>query len=38
MAPRAYDRSRRDEAMAETRQRIDATIAPSRARGAPPTR
>jgi len=28
MAPRAYDRSRRDEAMAETRQRIvDATIA-----------
>jgi len=28
MAPRAYDRSLRDEAMAETRQRIvDATIA-----------
>ncbi len=28
MAPRAYDRSRRDEAMAETRQRIvDATVA-----------
>jgi len=28
MAPRAYDRNRRDEAMAETRQRIvDATIA-----------
>ena len=35
MAPRAYDRSRRDEALAETRQRIvDATVALHAEQGA----